>query len=135
VRTPRTAGPTAASPPYAREPSAVARPGASRAITQRHPELVLLSKPPLFPAARHPEPPPRHCRRRPLLELAAGAHHRPATLVAYLGPSEAHTATCSPALRVHAAIHRAAAVTAAVRRQTSPPANCPPPLRCPATPR
>jgi hypothetical protein len=77
----------------------------------------------------------RHCRRRPVLELAAGAHRRPAALVVSLGPSEAHTAACLPTSRLHAAVHRAAAVAATGRRQTSPPANSPPPLRFPATPR
>jgi hypothetical protein len=40
-----------------------------------------------------------------------------------------------PTFRLPAALPQAAAATATGRRQTSPPANSPPPLRFPATPR
>jgi hypothetical protein len=40
-----------------------------------------------------------------------------------------------PTFRLPAALSRAAAVTAAGHRQTSPPVNPLPPLRFPATPR
>jgi hypothetical protein len=71
---------------------------------------------PLFPDARHPEPPPRHCRRRMELELSARARRRPTTLIVSLGPGEAPALACLPAFHPHAAVHRAAAGTAAGRR-------------------
>jgi hypothetical protein len=55
-----------------------------------------------------------------VLELAAGAHRRPAALVASLGPSEAHTAACLPTFRLHAAVHRAAAVATNLFLQLGP---------------
>jgi hypothetical protein len=36
-----------------------------------------------------------------VLELAAGAHRRPAALLATLAPSEAHAVACLPAFRLH----------------------------------
>jgi hypothetical protein len=77
----------------------------------------------------------RHCRRRPVLELAAGPHRRPANLLASLAPSEAHAVACLPAFRPHAVVHRATTAAATSRRQTSPPANSPPPLPSPTASR
>jgi hypothetical protein len=70
-----------------------------------------------------------------VLKPCAHARRRPTALVASLGTGEAPALACLPAFHPHATVHRAAAVTAAVRRQSSPPANSPPPLRFPATPR
>jgi hypothetical protein len=65
-----------------------------------------------------------------VLELAAGAHRRPSALVASLGPSEAHTTACLPTFRLHAAVHRAAAVAAKPHRRPTPhlPSGSLPPL-------
>jgi hypothetical protein len=123
------------SPPYARRPSPVARPGASCAVILRHPELERLFKPPLAPLRAPPRAPPRHCRRRTELELAARARRRPTTLVAPSGPSTPPQLAYCPTHRLLATFPRAAVVTAAGRRWSSPPANSPPPLRFPATPR
>jgi hypothetical protein len=61
-----------------------------------------------------------------VLASPARARRRPAALAASLGPSEAHTAACLPAFRLHAAVHRVAAVTAAGQLPTSPPVPCHP---------
>jgi hypothetical protein len=63
---------------------------------------------------------PAPSRRRTVLELAAGLHRRPADLLASLTPSEARAVACLPAFHPHAAVHRAAAVTAAGRRRPTP---------------
>jgi hypothetical protein len=67
-------------------------------------------------SARQPRAARRHCRRRPVLELAAHAFRRPVALLASLAPSEAHAfAYCRP-FRPLAGIPRAAVATAAGRR-------------------
>jgi hypothetical protein len=66
-----------------------------------------------------------------VLELVAGPHRRPADLLASLAPSEARAVACLPAFHPHAAIHRAAAGTAAgARRRSTPhlPSGSLPPL-------
>jgi hypothetical protein len=131
----RTAGPSAVPPPYARRPSAVARPGASRAVTQRHPVLERLLKPLLTSRRAISSPLRRHSRRRPVLELAARARRRPATPVGPLGPGEAQTLACCPALPLPAAHSRAVAATATGRRRTPSSAIPSAPTSAPLAPR
>jgi hypothetical protein len=70
-----------------------------------------------------------------VLELAAGAHRRPATLVASLGSGEAPKPACCPAPRLLATFPRAVAVTGAGRRRSPSPAASPPQPRQPTAPR
>jgi hypothetical protein len=66
-----------------------------------------------------------------VLASPARARRQPTALVASLGPREAHTTACLLAFRLHAAVHRAAAVTAAgPRRRPTPhlPSGSVPPL-------
>jgi hypothetical protein len=132
---PRTADPSAESPPYARCPSRHSTVGIF-AVIRHHPRtpqttnksaLSFPSGPPR--AAPLPLPPPPRAR------APTRARRRPTTPVVSLGPSVAHTLACCPALRLLTALSRAAAATAAGRRRTRSPAATPPQHRSPTAPR
>jgi hypothetical protein len=132
---PRTGGPSAVSPPYARCPSRRSTAGIF-AVIRRHPRTPqttykssssLPSAPPR--AAPPPLPPPPRAR------APTRARCRPVAPVASLGSSITHALACCPAFCLLTALSRAAAATAVGRRRTRSPTAPPPQHRSPTAPR